>query len=168
LKNLRPSDGSKPGLKLAKSIRRKGMFISSKIRRCGLVGLAIASIVSLSSARTADLNPAALAYKLPDQIKWVDDPIGSKQAIVQGDPSEPGGWAREANLTQTAPWRCPQVRSSRTLASRFTTTAQRTAMPSWKSSAKGPRRLLLPKRSEWRCSFAPAHLASRKVSREGI
>lgn len=66
------------------------MFISNKTRRYGLVAFAIVTIVSLASARTADLNPAALAYKLPDQIKWVDDPIGSKMAVVQGDPSKPG------------------------------------------------------------------------------
>ena len=70
--------------------QEEGMFISSKTRRYGLFAFAIASIVCLASARTADLNPAALAYKLPDQIKWVDDPIGSKQAVVQGDPSKPG------------------------------------------------------------------------------
>lgn len=66
------------------------MLISRKMRCYALVSFAIAVIVSLASARTADLNPAALSYKLPDQIKWVDDPIGSKLAIVQGDPAKPG------------------------------------------------------------------------------
>jgi len=66
------------------------MFISNKTRRYVLVAFAIATIVSLAAAKTADLNPAAIAYQLPDQIKWVDDPIGSKMAVVQGDPSKPG------------------------------------------------------------------------------
>jgi quercetin dioxygenase-like cupin family protein len=66
------------------------MFISSKARRYALAALAIATIVCLATARTADLNPAALTYKLPDQIKWVDDPIGAKIAVVQGDLSKPG------------------------------------------------------------------------------
>jgi hypothetical protein len=46
--------------------------------------------VSLGWAKATDLNPAAIAYKLPEQIKWNDDPIGAKMAVVQGDPSKPG------------------------------------------------------------------------------
>jgi hypothetical protein len=48
-----------------------------------------AGMLSISSA--AELNPAALAYKLPDQIPW--SPVsarGSQQAVVVGDPSKPG------------------------------------------------------------------------------
>ncbi|MFZ0212538.1 MAG: cupin domain-containing protein [Candidatus Acidiferrales bacterium] len=36
------------------------------------------------------LNPATLAYKLPSQIHWIDDPIGAKTAVLLGDPSKPG------------------------------------------------------------------------------
>jgi hypothetical protein len=36
------------------------------------------------------LDPKALAYKLPDQIPWKDDPIGAQMAVLQGDPSKPG------------------------------------------------------------------------------
>ena len=45
--------------------------------------------MSISSA--AELNPAALLYKLPDQIPW--GPVsaaGAQQAVVAGDPSKPG------------------------------------------------------------------------------
>jgi len=52
--------------------------------------LAVAFAVSLAAAKPIDLDPAALAYKLPDQIKWIDDPIGAKIAVLQGDPSKPG------------------------------------------------------------------------------
>lgn len=38
----------------------------------------------------ADLNPAALIYKLPPQIEWKEALPGAKQAVLQGDPSKPG------------------------------------------------------------------------------
>jgi hypothetical protein len=40
----------------------------------------------------AELNPAALVYKLPDQLQW-RDPTGAagvNQAVLQGDPTKPG------------------------------------------------------------------------------
>jgi hypothetical protein len=55
-----------------------------------LVALATATMVSLGSAKVNDLNPAAITYKLPDQIKWTDEPIGSKHAVLWGDPNKPG------------------------------------------------------------------------------
>jgi hypothetical protein len=55
----------------------------------GVVALVIAILVLLSSAK-ADLNPAALAYKLPNQIQWSDEANGAKQAVMRGDPSKPG------------------------------------------------------------------------------
>jgi hypothetical protein len=38
----------------------------------------------------ANLNPAAIAYQLPDQIKWVTQPNGAINAVLSGDPSKPG------------------------------------------------------------------------------
>ncbi len=58
--------------------------------RYGFVALVIAIAVSLGSAKVTGLNPAAIAYKLPDQITWTDEPIGAKIAVLQGDPSKPG------------------------------------------------------------------------------
>lgn len=52
--------------------------------------IAFALLGTLAAAKPVDLDPAALAYKLPDQIKWNDDPIGAKMAVLQGDPSKPG------------------------------------------------------------------------------
>jgi len=43
-----------------------------------------------SGAKAFGLNPAAIAYKLPEQIQWKDDPIGAKMAVLKGDPSKPG------------------------------------------------------------------------------
>ena len=62
-----------------------------KMRLClWIAAPLVALLVSLAAAKATDLNPAAIAYKLPDQIKWSDDPIGAKMAVMQGDPSKPG------------------------------------------------------------------------------
>jgi hypothetical protein len=66
------------------------MLASNKPRRYWLVPFALAVAVSLGFAKATDLNPGAIAYKLPDQIKWTDEPIGSKHAVVWGDPDKPG------------------------------------------------------------------------------
>ena len=66
------------------------MPIFRKPRRRWLAGLLIAGFVSLASVRATDLNPAALIYKSPNQIPWVESPAGSSQAILRGDPEKPG------------------------------------------------------------------------------
>jgi hypothetical protein len=38
----------------------------------------------------ANLNPAAIAYTLPNQLKWVTQPNGAINAVLRGDPSKPG------------------------------------------------------------------------------
>jgi hypothetical protein len=38
----------------------------------------------------ADLNPAALIYKLPNQIQWTEALPGAKQAVLHGDPNKSG------------------------------------------------------------------------------
>jgi hypothetical protein len=51
--------------------------------------LVLAGMLSISSA--AELNPAAVVYKLPDQIPW--SPVnerGAQSAVVAGDPTKPG------------------------------------------------------------------------------
>jgi hypothetical protein len=38
-----------------------------------------------------ELNPAAVIYKMPDQIQWsAPDPRGVQTAVVLGDPAKPG------------------------------------------------------------------------------
>jgi hypothetical protein len=41
-------------------------------------------------ARAADLDPAAVAYRLPNQITWTGRPGAAETAVVLGDPSKPG------------------------------------------------------------------------------
>ena len=56
-----------------------------------LAVLGIASLALLGSAKATDLNPAALQFQLPDQIKWVDDvKRGESTAVMAGDPEMPG------------------------------------------------------------------------------
>jgi hypothetical protein len=51
--------------------------------------VSFAAMLSIGSA--AELNLAAVTYKLPDQIPWsVVDARGAQNAVVVGDPSKPG------------------------------------------------------------------------------
>ncbi|MBR1121266.1 cupin domain-containing protein [Bradyrhizobium lablabi] len=51
--------------------------------------LALAGMLGFACA--AELNPAAVTYKLPDQIPWGPvNPSGSQQAVVVGDLNKPG------------------------------------------------------------------------------
>src|ERR1041384_7231684 len=57
---------------------------------CWAMIAAIAFLVTPGSAKESDLNPAAISYKLPNQIKWTDEQNGAKLAVVRGDPAKPG------------------------------------------------------------------------------
>ena len=51
----------------------------------------LALAVSIGMASAAELNPAAVTYKLPDQIPWGPvNAAGAQSAVVVGDPSKPG------------------------------------------------------------------------------
>ena len=51
--------------------------------------LVFAGMLGISSA--AELNPAAVIYKLPDQIPWGPvNAAGAQNAVVVGDPTKPG------------------------------------------------------------------------------
>ncbi len=60
--------------------------------RLAAAGIALASLSATVLAQDK-LDPAVIAYKLPDQIKWVDNPSGNRTAILQGDPTKPGPYA---------------------------------------------------------------------------
>ena len=48
----------------------------------------------LSAGYAAELNPAAVIYKLPDQIPWGPvNAAGAQSAVVAGDPAKPGFYA---------------------------------------------------------------------------
>ena len=53
------------------------------------LGLA-ASAMIFTSAIAADLNPAAVAFTLPDKIEWKQGSGRNQQAVLAGDPSKPG------------------------------------------------------------------------------
>jgi hypothetical protein len=60
-----------------------------RLRRTAAIGIAFAATFALASA--AELNPAAVTYKLPDQIPWGPvNAAGAQQAVVLGDPTKPG------------------------------------------------------------------------------
>jgi len=58
-------------------------------RPIGCVG---ALVVMIAVASAAELNPAAVTFKLPDKIGWKSPPTnaGVQQAVMVGDPSKPG------------------------------------------------------------------------------
>ncbi len=51
----------------------------------------LAGFSAAALAQGVTLDPAIIAFKLPDQIKWTDNPrSGNRTAVLQGDPSKPG------------------------------------------------------------------------------
>ena len=65
------------------------MPISSALRRLSQVALAVTTFAWIGAVK-ADLNPSAISYKLPSQIKWTEGANGAAQAILVGDPTKPG------------------------------------------------------------------------------
>ena len=57
-----------------------------------LYPLALALLATAGPAVAADLNPAAVAFTLPDKIDWKTNPTnpGVRTAVMAGDPSKPG------------------------------------------------------------------------------
>ena len=56
-----------------------------------LLAVPLLALGWVSPGQAAELNPAALTYKLPDQIKWnPPSAAGSQNAVLVGDPSKPG------------------------------------------------------------------------------
>lgn len=68
--------------------RRRRLLVAGSLVAAGLLAQA-----TLSPAR-AELDPKAIAFRLPDQIPW--GPVtagGNQQAVLVGDPSKPGFYA---------------------------------------------------------------------------
>src|SRR5688572_26644816 len=71
---------------LAHDKREQTMAATNRLWRYLVTPLALAGMLSISSA--AELNPAAVTYKLPDQIPWGPvNAAGAQSAVVVGDPS---------------------------------------------------------------------------------
>jgi hypothetical protein len=65
------------------------MQAKTRLWRYLVAPLALAGMLGVASA--AELNPAAVTYKLPDQIPWGPvNAAGAQSAVVVGDPSKPG------------------------------------------------------------------------------
>jgi len=64
-------------------------------RFMGPVGAGIVlAALSMTVATAQQLDPSIVAFKLPDQIVWKDNPkSGNRSAVLQGDPSKPGLYA---------------------------------------------------------------------------
>jgi hypothetical protein len=72
--------------------REKTIKATNRFWRYLLLPLSFAGMLSISSA--AELNPAAVIYKLPDQIPWGPvNAAGAQSAVVVGDPTKPGFYA---------------------------------------------------------------------------
>jgi hypothetical protein len=79
----------RPQLKLTDPVAEKTMTIPTRLWRYLMIPMSLAAMLSISSA--AELNPAAVIYKLPDQIPWGPvNAAGAQSAVVVGDPSKPG------------------------------------------------------------------------------
>jgi hypothetical protein len=67
------------------------MKIAHKLWLLPLAFAVTLSIASAADVTPASLNPAALVYKMPDQIPWGPvDSRGAQSAVVVGDPTKPG------------------------------------------------------------------------------
>ena len=67
--------------------------MTRSLRTLSLSLLAIA--MTAGSIYAAEPDPEVLAYKLPTDLKWNENPIypGLKNAVLYGDPSKPGPYA---------------------------------------------------------------------------
>ena len=56
------------------------------------IGMALAAAALwIGSAQAVELDPKAVVYTLPENIKWVvNERAGNAQAVITGDPSRPG------------------------------------------------------------------------------
>ena len=73
-------------MKFESLLEEKNMCLFKSAR----LTFAMAVSICFGLVQAGDLNPAALAFKLPDQIKWVESPDGSATAVMHGDPDKPG------------------------------------------------------------------------------
>jgi hypothetical protein len=80
-------------LRLTQALKKPGnretMMIQTVAKLLGTAMLAVTLAPTLSHA--VELDPKAVVYQLPDQIKWSPvTPAGNQQAVLFGDPTKPG------------------------------------------------------------------------------
>ena len=55
---------------------------------------AIPALLLVAGAHAVELDPKAVVYTLPKDVKWVENKTaGNAQAVIAGDPSKPGLYA---------------------------------------------------------------------------
>jgi hypothetical protein len=70
---------------------RRNVIMKDTRALCRVLTLTVCLAATLSISSAAELNPAALVYKLPDQIPWGPvNAAGAQSAVVAGDPNKPG------------------------------------------------------------------------------
>ncbi|MFZ1195247.1 MAG: cupin domain-containing protein [Pseudolabrys sp.] len=56
-----------------------------------LAAAVLTAMLALAASHAVELDPKAVVYQLPDQIKWGPvTPAGNQQAVLFGDPTNPG------------------------------------------------------------------------------
>jgi hypothetical protein len=66
------------------------MRSSVVVRRCVEAALVMVTFVGMGSVAAEDPFVAAMTVQVPKDIKWVESPSGSAQAVMVGDPNKPG------------------------------------------------------------------------------
>jgi hypothetical protein len=72
--------------------QKRGVIVLQTLRRSVALSV-LALVLTCPLARSVELNPAAVTFKLPDQIEWKTPPsapAGAEIAVLAGDPSKPG------------------------------------------------------------------------------
>src|SRR6476659_3939184 len=70
-----------------------GNSLGTKGRRAMTrIGMALAAAALwIGSAQAVELDPKAVVYTLPENVKWVvNERAGNAQAVIAGDPTKPG------------------------------------------------------------------------------
>src|SRR6202166_593143 len=66
------------------------MRSSLVLRRCVEAALVMVTFVGMGSVAAEDPFVAAMTVQVPKDIKWVESPAGSANAVMVGDPAKPG------------------------------------------------------------------------------
>jgi quercetin dioxygenase-like cupin family protein len=89
---LRRRDAIASGSRARKAAHHIGEdFMNSLFKRSAAALPVVALVLSCAVAGAGELNPAAVTYKLPDQIAWsAPSPAGAQNALLAGDPTKEG------------------------------------------------------------------------------
>jgi hypothetical protein len=78
-------------LRAAQKSNREVKEMRAHIQRLMLATAPALAFALVGAASAAELNPAAVVYKLPDQIQWnPPSAAGAQNSVLAGDPNKPG------------------------------------------------------------------------------